>query len=261
MYVASGDVVFLTCDMSVRTKKRQALETVDDRPTKKARANALAVSKVLDKRYALKSDIETKYFQLNFPTTAFGVAGGTSTSWVNAIGSSLFIPVLGDDIMMRQGRQVEVFKINIHGMIDCPADTTNTLGVAPFVRIIVADCIQAKGDTPLPAELMTSNGVFAFQNADNFGQWRVLKDKIVQMPFMPSSESSAVAGSFLNEGYTKHFKIMHKFKKPLKVKFSNIDGEVSGAVSEHNLICVAMASNVLNNPRLTFQCRTSYKDA
>lgn len=244
--------------------KRKATTEINKRKPKLQRQGALtgqALITTMDKRYALKSDIENKYLQFNFPTTAFGIAGGPSTSWINAIGSSIFIPVLGDEINQRQGRAVELNNIRIHGQIDCPPDTTNTLGTAPFIRIIVADLIAAKGLTPLPAQLMSSNGVYAFQNVDSFGQWRVLKDKIVQLPFMPSTESSAVAGSFLNEGYSKSFKISHKFKEPLKVKFTNIDGEVVGAVSQHNIIVVAMASNVLNNPRMTFSSRCSYKDA
>lgn len=254
-----------TC-LVFQMSKRKATTDMNPKKFKLQRQGALTGQNLisatqLDKRYALKSDIETKYLQFNFPTTAFATTGGPSTSWVNAIGSSIFIPVLGDEINMRQGRQVELKTIRIHGQIDCPPDTTNTLGTAPFIRIIVADLVAAKGQTPLPAQLMSSNGVYAFQNVDSFGQWRVLKDKIIQLPYMASTESSAVAGSFLNEGYSKSFKITHKFKEAIKVKFTNIDGEVAGAISEHNIIVVAMASTVLNNPRMTFSSRCSYKDA
>lgn len=243
------------------TKRRGALEDKNKKPSKKARVDAMAVSTVLDKRYALKSDIERKYFHHDYATTSFGVTGGPSTAWTNANGASIFIPALGDDISAREGRAVMLDKINIRGMIDCPPDTTNTLGTAPYVRFIVADLISAKGQTPLPAQLMTANGVYATMNPDYFGNWKILKDIIIQMPYMASSESSAVAGSFLHEGYTKSFHVTHKFRNPIKVKFTNLDGVgVVGAVSEHNIIVAAMASSILNNPRLTFHSVCSFRE-
>jgi len=237
------------------TRKRKATQDVVlSQPQKKARM-------VLDKRYVLKGDVETKYFHYDFSTTSFAVAGGLSTSWSNAIGDSIFIPALGDDNNARQGRSCLLEKINIRGMIDCPADSTTAIGVTPFIRLIVADCIQAKGDTPLPAEMMTANGVFAVMNPDYFGQFRILKDKIIQLPYMASTEG-AVAGSFHTEGINKAFHITHKFKIPLKVKFTNIDGMgTDGAVSEHNIFVAAMVSNTSNSPRLTFHSVCSFKDA
>lgn len=215
----------------------------------------------LDKRYVLKREVETKYFYNDFATTTFPAAGGISTSWTNSIGQSIFIPALGDDNNAREGRACNLHKINIRGMIDCPADSTTALGVTPFVRFILADCIQAKGDTPLPAEMMTANGVFAFTNPDNFGQFKILKDVIIQLPYMASTEG-AVAGSFHTEGINKAFHIVHKFKTPLQVKFTNIDGvDTPGAVSEHNIFCAAMVSNTSNTPRLTWNSVCSFKDS
>lgn len=225
---------------------------------KKAR---LSTTTTLDKRYVKKRDVETKYFHFDFAPTSFTAAGGASTSWVNSTGDSIFIPALGDDNNARQGRYALLEKINIRGMIDCPVDAVTAGGTAPFIRIILADCIQAKGDTPLPAEMMTSNGVFAVMNPDFFGQFRILKDKVIQFPYMTATQG-AVAGSFHTEGYQKAFHITHKFAEPLKVKFTNVDGMgVDGSVSEHNIFVAAMASNILNLPRLTFHSVCSFKDA
>jgi len=248
---------------SEMSQKRRASSQITGKTFKKQKlaGNPLAQTQVLDKRYALKSDIETKYFHYDFATTAFGVTGGLTTAWTNSIGDSIFIPALGDDDNARNGRVVQLEKINIRGMIDCPVDAVTAGGAAPFIRIVVASLIQAKGDAPLPAEMMTSNGVFAVMNPDNFGQYRILKDKIIQFPYMTSTQG-AVAGSFHTEGYTKSFHITHKFKTPLKVKFTNIDGVgVDGSVSENNIFVAAMASNILNGPRMTFHSVCSFKDA
>lgn len=246
---------------STGTKRRRELSV--SKPTKKPRTTVspLQVSKALDNRYVKKSDMENKYFHAEFATTAYPVAGSLTASWVNAIGTSIFIPPLGDDNNSREGRMCMLTKINIRGMIDCPADATTALGVTPFCRIIVADLIAAKGQAPLPAQLMSSNGVFATMNPDSFGQWKILKDVIVQLPYMASTEG-AVAGSFHTEGIQQAFQIVHKFKEPLKVKFTNIDGVgVVGAVSEHNIIVASMTSNTSNGPRLTFHSVCSFKDS
>lgn len=240
------------------TKRRRELG-VEGRIVKKPRIVGPS-TQALDNRYVKKSDMETKYFHAEFATTAYPSAGGLTSSWVNAIGTSIFIPPLGDDNNSREGRTCLLTKINVRGMIDCPADSTTALGVTPFVRIIIADLIAAKGQAPLPAQLMTSNGVFATMSPDSFGQWKILKDEIIQLPYMASTEG-AVAGSFHTEGITQAFQMVHKFKTPLKVKFTNIDGVgVVGAVSEHNIIVASMVSNTSNGPRMTFHSVCSFKD-
>jgi len=229
--------------------------------TKKEKKKARTID---TSKFVKKSDIETKYFGTNFGPTTFTAPGTINASWSGAQGTStttytLFAPIRGTDAFDRIGRECEVFKINIRGAIDVAADVTAAQGVAPYVRLVLCVLVGAKGGQPLPANLMTDNGVFAMMDPDHFGEWKILKDIIVEVPSLATT--SKALGTFNTEGITVPFQIVHKFKKPLKVKFTQNTAGDYGDIEVNNINLWAMASRTEYAPRLVYHSSISYKDS
>jgi hypothetical protein len=220
--------------------------------------------KVNMSQYVKKSDVETKYFHQDYVTVAYPSAGGLTSSWAAAIGTptginSVFVPQRGTGYAERIGRSVNLTKINIRGMIDCPPDITAAQGVAPFVRMVLAVLIGAKGQQPLPANLMTDNGVFAVMDPDHFGEWKILKDIIIEIPSLATTSNQL--GTFNTEGITIPFHMVHKFKTPMKVQFTNLSAGDFGDIEMNNVCLWSMVSNTTYGPRLTYHSVCSFKDS
>lgn len=208
-------------------------------------------------------NVENKYFTQTYNLTTYPTAGTFGASWTNSIGllaavNTIFAPIAGNDINQRIGRKCAVSKIKLRGVIHVPADVTIAQGIAPAMRILLVVMKQAKGQIPLPAELMETNGIYAFQSADHFGEFMVLKDIIIDLPSLATTSNTL--GTFNTEGYEYPWKITHKFNKPLQVLFDRFTTGTSDDIQENNIFVCSMASNVTYAPRLGYSSRVDYTD-
>ena len=131
----------------------------------------------------------------------------------------LFAPTQGAGIAQRIGKACKVYKIRMTGLITIPNQINQVAADAAFLgRILLVQDMQTNGTQMTGTQLMTSPGVAAVnlaplchQNIDNFGRFRVLKDK----KFVISDPNMTWDGTNIEQGgIVRSFKMKYKnFKK------------------------------------------------
>ena len=186
---------------------------------------------------------EMKYFDTYKTTTALGVVTTTwpagamvdPTTTVNlgaaavATPLSLFVPTVGSALNQRIGRSVLVRKIKVHGQITAAATGTGLAAYEPYlpqkVRLMLVQDSQTNAAQMTAAQLMNDAGaadttINSYQNPNNFGRFRVLKDKdiLIQDPnFTTEYEpETPFAGYARTNGLIRNFKFNINFKVPSK---------------------------------------------
>lgn len=210
---------------------------------------------------------EMKYFD----TLLNAVAIPASTDWTATeldptTYLTLFAPIVGAGVDQRIGKSVKVLKIRIRGTIDVPPQVNQVAGdYASNVRIILhqdmqTNSAQAQGEqvmTP-PATAAALLAVNSFQNINNFGRFRVLKDKM----FTLQNPATSWDGTNLEQqGISRCFKFNVKFKFPVVVRFNATNGGTIADIvdnSFHLLATVGANANLV--PVLTYYSRVYYKE-
>ena len=210
---------------------------------------------------------ETKYFDTHLASTAITA----STDWTGTEKdpttlNCLFAPTSGPAINQRQGRRVEVQKIKIRGFVRTPA-AANVGDQDPgaMVRLILfmdsqTNTTQAQGE-----QLMAAPGVASadlcpttFQNLENFGRFRVLRDFSISL----DAPSGTYDGTDIEQGgLMRPFKINITFKNPIRVHFNATDGGTIADIVDNSFHFLAIANSVNMTPQLVYSARVSYKDA
>lgn len=214
---------------------------------------------------------ETKYFDSLKTITAIAA----STNWTGteydpdvvpvANCNTLFAPTQGAGINQRIGKSVKVYKIRIHGEIQCPAQTNQTVkDAASVVRIALVqdmqtNSTQAQGEqvfTP-PTTATATLAVESFQNIDNFGRFKVLKDK----HFILENPSAAFDGTNIEQaGLIKRFKWTVKFRKPVEVRFNSTNGGTVADIVDNSWHIMANNNSTDLAPYIVYQCRVCFRE-
>lgn len=233
---------------------------------------------------------EMKYFDTYKTTTAVGVVTTTwpagtmldPTTTVNlgaaavATPLCLFAPTVGSGLNQRIGRSVLVRKLKIHGQITAAASGTNLASWEPYlpqkVRLIVVQDQQTNAAQMTAAQLMNDAGaadttINSYQNPNNFGRFRVLKDKdiLVQDPnfsveYNPDDEPQT--GYARTNGLIRNFKISINFKVPIKVQFNATNGGTVADIVDNSFHVIAACTGVATNsaPSISYYARIAYKE-
>jgi hypothetical protein len=249
-----------------KTKKRSF--SAKKPPRKKARIGYATVARTR----GVYAAGEMKYFDCARTSTA--VLGGNDWSGTeidpNAIPvaglNTLFAPTVGSGINQRIGKACNVHKIKIRGHVFSTVEQNQTVGAQPAdVRVILFQDLQTNGTQAQGEEVMqtvTANAVAnveAFQNIDNFGRFRVLKDKSFGLENPNMTPTSAT--EHLNNGLIRRFKFNIKFRKPVKVRFNATNGGTIADIvdnSWHMLAITTSASGLI--PGISYNCRVCYKE-
>ena len=131
-----------------------------------------------------------------------------------------------------------VRKIKIHGQITAAASGTNLASYEPYlpqkVRLMVVQDQQTNGAQMTAAQLMNDAGasdttINSYQNPNNFGRFRVLKDKdiLIQDPNFTTEynpDDNPQTGYARTNGLIRTFKININLKVPIKVQFNAVNG-------------------------------------
>jgi len=178
--------------------------------------------------------------------------------------NTLFAPTQGAGIDQRIGKAAKIHKIKIHGTLTGPAQADQ---VAPddaaIVRIALVqdmqtNSTQAQGEqifTP-PATATFPLALDSFQNIDNFGRFKVLKDKY----FVMNPTSPAWDGTNLEQaGSCRKFKWTINFKEPVEVRFNATNGGTVADVVDNSFHIIANASNATMGIVLSYVCRVCFK--
>jgi len=213
---------------------------------------------------------EMKYYDVG----ASAAVLSADTSWTGcailpAVSGCLFAPIQGPAVDQRIGKSCKVLYLKIRGHIEL---TSQTAQGAPkpgcFARLLVVQDMQPNAvifDPNLlmadgPSAALTVNG---YQDYNQFGRYKVLKDKIIVLND-PNLVGTVAGSTVANGGIIRPFKFNIKFKVPVEFRF-NAAGGGTFASLVNNSFAIACASNRppgVNEPQmvLTYISRVCYKE-
>lgn len=175
----------------------------------------------------------------------------------------LFAPKATASLNGRVGRSVNVLKIKINGTINVPAQSAAaTADSASKVRIMLVQDLQTNAAQMTGAALLRDAGaadttINSFQNPDNFGRFRVLKDKIITF----SNVSMTGAATVIEQsGMVHSFKMTVTFRTPVVVHFNAANGGTVADIVDNSFHFVAGCSSVSLVPTLSYYSRVTYKE-
>ncbi len=211
------------------------------------------------------SATESKYF--DSVVSGFAIPGNTVWSATNdCLKGVIALPQEGSDINNRVGRKISIYKIALRGVCEATVqqDQADILGT-PAVRVIFWQDMQTNATVTNSSLLMEAPGAgtaslnfSVFQNTANFGRFRVLKDFILRAR---DSTAGTDGASTTSQNFAdRPFKITHKFKKPVIVRFNAVNGGSIGDIVDNSFYLSVQSSNADGTSNISVQARCYYKD-
>lgn len=252
-----------------RSGKRKSPSSYSNKPFKKPRQ---IVPSARPRYYrvsgrsagALVAAPEKKYFD-SVRSTAY-----ISTVWTGGEQdpvtlNTIFAPTQGTGIANRVGRKVTVQKLKIRGLLTFDAiNNAGSIRPFPVARIIVYQDMQTNGTQSQAEQVITDSGsdsqakLLNFQNPDNFGRFRVLKDKTYS--YRDAVVSNDNAATTISQDFSNiPFKFNLSFKKPLFVHFNATNGGTVADIVDNSFHVIVMATD--DSAQVTYQARTVFVDA
>lgn len=214
---------------------------------------------------------EMKYFD----SVRDNVAVTSSATWANTVYdpnvfpvanmNTLFAPTQGAGISQRIGKACKVHKIKITGCFSMPPQANQVSGDAgSYIRLMLVEDKQTNATQMTGTQLMTSPGVASailavetFQNIDNFGRFKVLKDKT----FIIQNPAIAFDGTNIEQmGLIRKFKMTYKPRKPCEVRFNATNGGTVADIVDHSWHVVCNNSSTDLAPFISYNCRVCFKE-
>lgn len=192
-------------------------------------------------------------------------ADWTGTEYDPATRDTLCCPKQGPAINQRIGREINIHKIKVRGSILCQYrynQVFDSVFSAPIVRLVLYVDNQTNSAQSQGEQVFSGNGispsVFAYQNIDNFGRFKVLKDKLLCPPVnsanYPASDKLDTPPSRIP------FKWNINLKTPIKVRFNNTDGETVADIVDNSLHIIANCAGTTPPVYIQYTSRVCYKD-
>lgn len=216
---------------------------------------------------------EMKYFDSELTTTNLVAASdwaGTELdpNQVPVVGiNTLFAPTVGAGINQRIGKACKVLKIKINGMVIIPsqaaqanADSSSIVRIA-LVQDMQTNATQAQGEQIFTPAVTANTGlaISSFQNINNFGRFKVIKDKAFIFTNV-NMAGSPTAADVISSGLVKRFKWTIKFRKPVQVRFNATNGGTIADIVDNSWHIIANCSSNQLTPSVLYYCRVCYKE-
>lgn len=208
---------------------------------------------------------EMKYFDSSKVATSVAASTDwTGTEYDPTTENCLFVPQQGSALNQRIGRKVKVMKIKVRGFIQCAAQVDQTAADNPAVmRLCLVMDTQTNG-TQMQGENVfgelstnTNSAVTWFQNPDNFGRFRILKDKF----FTLQNPNMVYDGTNIEQaGVARPFKINITFKTPIVVNFNATNGGSVADIIDNSFHIICNTSAAALTPQIYYMCRVAYKE-
>jgi len=212
---------------------------------------------------------EMKYFDCAHSSTAL-VA--TSANWASTeidpnVGTpnTLFCPTQGSALNQRKAQQATVYKIKIRGVINFGTQAAQTTADgASAIRLVLVEDEQTNGTASNGEDIMTAGSAAnafltnnTFQNVDNFGRYRVLRDKRIVLQNPTTGQASA--STFVHYGMTRPFKMNINYPQGKKVRFNSTNGGTITDIVDHSWLLLAHATDISLAPNIIYEARVSFK--
>lgn len=222
---------------------------------------------------------EMKYFDCERQAAALSA---TTTTWVAGtiqdpsstinLGSAavatplcLFAPTVGAALNQRIGRKIRMLKVKVTGNVVTPAQTANsTPDAATRVRILLVLDTQTNAAQMTSAQLLNDAGtadttLSSFQNPNNFGRFRVLKERWISIGNV-NMAGSPTGGDVIQAGMIARFKMSHTFKVPVEVHFNATNGGTVADIIDNSLHIIAAVQTTQLAPTIAYYSRVSFKE-
>lgn len=194
------------------------------------------------------------------PDTSLAIGAGAAV----ATPLCLFCPKQGTGMNQRIGKNCKLLKIKMNITIQYPKVAT-AVGQpdSSFVRLILVQDKQTNASQMNAAQLFGtaitgSQAILAYQNVDNFGRFKVLKDKWVTLA--PPNVSHLANDTIGYPGYKRTMKISHRFMVPQEVRFNAANNGTIADIVDNSWHFIAVCSSNELGPTLTYYCRCSFKE-
>jgi len=240
-------------------QKRRSAGPKNKRPKKRARTGYSTVPRTR----GVYAKGEMKYFDAGIALTAIpSVAAWTGTEFDPVTLNTLCVPTVGAAINQRIGREVKVMKIKIRGHIVCASQSGQAVQDNPtqirlaLVQDMQTNATQAQGEQVFTPTSLTDTAPLTFQNIDNFGRFKVLKDKsiLIQNP------NSTFGATVSQCGLITQFKMNVNFRVPVSVRFNATNGGTVADIVDNSFHVMANSSSVELVPQLAYLVRVCYKE-
>lgn len=237
-------------------RKQRPTSTPSRRPSKKTRRGYSSVART--RGGAVRG--EMKYFD-----TSLNQLVSASTTWTSTMVDptplTLVVPTVGAGVNQRIGKEIKVMSIKIRGSLTIANAEGAATGIPPnLIRLMLVRDKQTNATQMTGAQLMTPQSantlaVLSFQNIDNFGRFEVLKDKtiVIEDPNLVGTDTLHD-----NNGKIRYFKINHKFKFPISMRFNATNGGTVADIVDNSFHLVA--NNQYTGVSLNYVCRVCYKE-
>lgn len=224
------------------------------------RANTTTVKRIIRRQK------ESKYFDTE--VSAFAV--GENSAWGSTndvIKGVMCVPQEGTASNQREGREIEIYKIAIRGVVYATALSGQAVMIANCkVRCLLwmdmetppsggtvansGDIMEAPTNATVPAAFCS------FQKVANFGRFRMLKDFALSDPTVTASQDAAATATLKPNDLS--FKCQYRFKKPMRVKFRASTGNFSDSFT--SIFFTMQKSGGGFAHEATVRARVYYKD-
>lgn len=212
---------------------------------------------------------EMKYFDTYLANTAFaaGTTDWTAAELDPATFLTLCVPTQGNAINQRVGRQVYVHSIKLSYVIYFLSQATQNTGDAgSTVRLLIVQDKQTNSSQMQGEDVMQTTGATdapitncAFMNVNNFGRFKILKDKLINMA-VPTMTGSPTAGDVIVNGFSRQGKIKIKFRKPVIIHFNSTNGGTIADIIDNSFHVIGHCTSSALTPRISYNCRVGFKE-
>lgn len=211
---------------------------------------------------------EMKYFDTILDNSALTAV---TTTWAAtekdpATFNTLVVPVKGAGINERIGREIKVHSIKIRGFIrvDAQAAQSTADGASVCRVILFQDCqtnaAQVQGEVLMSGAASSGGTITSYQNLDNLGRFKVLKDKVMNISDLNMANDTGATGGLVQSGRKIPFKIHHKFKKPVPIRFNATNGGTVADIVDNSFHVLGATDSAAYAPALSYSCRVGYKE-
>lgn len=175
---------------------------------------------------------------------------------------TLCCPTVSAALNGRIGKNIKIMKIKVQGSMEVlPKDASNTTTV---VRIALVQDNQTNGSQMDGTQLYqgTPNAettIHAYQNTNDFGRFRVLKEKKFTFADFNLVEDTTIPSIKQGSKLLK-FKFTHRFMKPVIMHFNATNGGTVADISDTSFHIIAGADDDGNPVVLNYYSRVSYKE-
>lgn len=177
----------------------------------------------------------------------------------------LFAPKVSAALNGRIGRKVRVMKIRINGTVSAGAQSAHAAADnAPLVRLMLVQDCQTNAAAMTAAQLMNdatsaTATINSMQNPNNFGRFKVLKQKKITLSNL-SMTGSPTGADVILAGVKIPFKFNVKFKVPIDVHFNATNGGTVADIVDNSFHIVCGCDSTGPAEVLAYYCRVAYKE-